>query len=66
VTIQRLEHVGIVVEDLAAAVEFFAALGLESRGEGSVEGDWVGRVVGLEDVRVEMAMLADGGWEWAA
>jgi len=55
--IQRLEHVGIVVEDLAAAIEFFVDLGLEPRGEGSVEGDWVGRVVGLDDVQVDMAML---------
>jgi catechol 2,3-dioxygenase-like lactoylglutathione lyase family enzyme len=55
--VRKMEHVGIVVEDLGAAVEFFVALGLELRGEGSVEGDWVGRIIGLEEVRAEMAML---------
>ena len=45
--IQRMEHVGIVVDDLAAATEFFVELGLELRGQGPVEGRWVGRVVGL-------------------
>ena len=56
-TIQRMEHVGIVVDDLAAAVEFFVELGLEPRGEGQVEGDWVDRIVALDEVRVEFAML---------
>jgi catechol 2,3-dioxygenase-like lactoylglutathione lyase family enzyme len=56
-TIQRVEHVGIVVEDLAAATEFFVELGLVLQGEGSVEGRWVDRVVGLEGVRVEFAMV---------
>jgi catechol 2,3-dioxygenase-like lactoylglutathione lyase family enzyme len=56
-TIQRMEHVGIVVDDLAAAIEFFVELGLELRGEGPVEGRWVDRVIGLEGVRVEIAML---------
>jgi catechol 2,3-dioxygenase-like lactoylglutathione lyase family enzyme len=55
--IQRMDHVGIVVEDLADAVAFFAALGLELQGETSVEGDWVDRVVGLEGVRAQIAML---------
>jgi len=45
-TIRRLDHVGIVVDDLAAAIGFFAELGLEPQGEGPVEGDWVDRVVG--------------------
>jgi len=65
VPIQRLEHVGIIVNDLAEAVEFFSALGLEPRGEGTVEGDWAGRIIGLEDVKAEMAMLrtADGHGE---
>jgi catechol 2,3-dioxygenase-like lactoylglutathione lyase family enzyme len=57
VTIQRLEHVGIVVDDLAAATEFFGQLGLELLGEGPVEGRWVDRVVGLEGVRAEIAMM---------
>lgn len=56
-TIQRMDHVGIVVEDLAAATAFFLELGLKLQGEGPVEGDWVDRVVGLEGVRVDMAML---------
>jgi catechol 2,3-dioxygenase-like lactoylglutathione lyase family enzyme len=65
VPIQRLEHVGIVVDDLAEAVEFFTELGLEPRGEGTVEGDWAGRIIGLEDVKAELAMLrtADGHGE---
>jgi catechol 2,3-dioxygenase-like lactoylglutathione lyase family enzyme len=56
-TIQRLENVGIVVEDLAAATTFFVELGLKLLGEGPVEGGWVDRVVGLEGVRVDIAML---------
>jgi catechol 2,3-dioxygenase-like lactoylglutathione lyase family enzyme len=56
-TIQSLEHVGIVVDDLTAATEFFVALGLELQGEGMAEGRWVDRVVGLDDVRVEIVML---------
>lgn len=55
--IQRMDHVGVVVEDLAAAVEFFVELGLEPQGEGSVEGDWVDRIVGLDGVRAELTML---------
>ena len=56
-TIQRLENVGIVVDDLAAAAAFFVELGLELLGEGMAEGDWVDRVVGLAGVRTEVAML---------
>jgi catechol 2,3-dioxygenase-like lactoylglutathione lyase family enzyme len=56
-TIQRMDHVGIVVDDLAAAKAFFVELGLEPQGEGSVEGDWVDRIVGLEGVRSELAMM---------
>jgi catechol 2,3-dioxygenase-like lactoylglutathione lyase family enzyme len=56
-TIERMEHVGIVVDDLAAATEFFAELGLVPQGEFSVEGRWVDRVVGLEGVRVDAAMM---------
>jgi catechol 2,3-dioxygenase-like lactoylglutathione lyase family enzyme len=56
-TIQRLENVGIVVDDLAAATAFFVELGLKVLGEGPVEGGWVDRVVGLEGVRVDIAML---------
>jgi catechol 2,3-dioxygenase-like lactoylglutathione lyase family enzyme len=46
-----MDHVGIVVDDLAAATEFFVELGLELVGEAQVEGGWVDRVVGLEGVR---------------
>jgi catechol 2,3-dioxygenase-like lactoylglutathione lyase family enzyme len=56
-TIQRLENVGIVVADLAAATAFFVDLGLTVLGEAPVEGDWVDRVVGLDGVRVDAAML---------
>ncbi len=56
-TIKRMDHVGIVVDDLAAATEFFVELGLELQGEGSVEGGWVDRIVGLEGVSADLAML---------
>ena len=50
-TLKRMEHVGIVVDDLAAAAEFFLDLGLELQVEVPVEGRWVDRIVGLEGVR---------------
>ncbi|MFT3866262.1 MAG: VOC family protein [Solirubrobacterales bacterium] len=56
--VRRMEHVGIVVEDLAEAIGFFVEIGLEPEGEGSVEGGWVDRVIGLEGVRAKIAMLA--------
>jgi catechol 2,3-dioxygenase-like lactoylglutathione lyase family enzyme len=56
-TIQRMDHVGIVVEDLAAATEFFVELGLVLQGEMAVEGRWVDRIVGLEGVRADIAMM---------
>src|SRR5436853_2724792 len=56
-TVQRMENVGIVVEDLDAAVAFFEELGLELEGQGMVEGEWAGRVTGLGDQRVEIAMM---------
>ena len=53
-----MDHVGVVVGDLAAAIEFFVALGLEVKSRQSgVEGDWVDRVIGLEGARSELAML---------
>jgi catechol 2,3-dioxygenase-like lactoylglutathione lyase family enzyme len=52
-----MEHVGIVVDDLAAATAFFVELGLKLQGEMPVEGGWVDRVVGLEGIRVHTAML---------
>ena len=56
-TIQRLDHVSVVVDDLEAAIAFFLELGLELEGEAGVEGPWVDRVSGLEDVRVDIAMV---------
>ena len=55
-TIQRMDHVGIVVDDLAAATAFFVELGLELQGEASIEGDLVDRIVGLEGVQTDFAM----------
>ena len=56
-TIQRMDHVGVVVDDLAAATAFFVELGLELQDKGSVEGAWVDRIVGLEGVRSEIVMM---------
>jgi catechol 2,3-dioxygenase-like lactoylglutathione lyase family enzyme len=56
-TIQRMDNIGIVVEDLAATIAFFRELGLELEGQGIVEGRWAGRVTGLGDQRVEIAMM---------
>jgi catechol 2,3-dioxygenase-like lactoylglutathione lyase family enzyme len=56
-TIRRMDNVGIVVDDLAAAIAFFVELGLELEGETAVEGRWVDRVVGLDGVRVDVAMM---------
>jgi catechol 2,3-dioxygenase-like lactoylglutathione lyase family enzyme len=56
-TVERIEHIGIVVDDLAAAVEFFIALGLELDGETSVEGEVVDQMTGLEGVRSDLAFL---------
>ena len=53
----RMNNVGIVVEDLALTIEFFRELGLELEGRGLVEGEWAGRVTGLGDQRVEIAMM---------
>ena len=55
--VKRMDNVGIVVEDLAATIEFFRELGLELEGRGMVEGAWAGRVTGLGDQRVEIAMM---------
>jgi catechol 2,3-dioxygenase-like lactoylglutathione lyase family enzyme len=56
-TLQRMDNVGIVVDDLKAAIAFFAELGLELEGEGTVEGQWVDRTIGLEGVRSDIAMM---------
>jgi catechol 2,3-dioxygenase-like lactoylglutathione lyase family enzyme len=56
-TVKRMDNIGIVVESLDAAVSFFAELGLELEGRTTIEGEWAGRVTGLRDQRVEMAMM---------
>jgi catechol 2,3-dioxygenase-like lactoylglutathione lyase family enzyme len=55
--VQRMDNVGVVVEDLPAAIAFFGELGLELEGQAVIEGDWSGRVTGLPDQRVEIAMM---------
>jgi catechol 2,3-dioxygenase-like lactoylglutathione lyase family enzyme len=55
--LRRMDNVGIVVEDLEATIEFFRELGLELEGRAMVEGEWAGRVTGLGDQRVEVAMM---------
>ena len=56
-TVTRLDNVGIVVEDIDAAIGFFAELGLDLEGRAMIEGEWAGRVTGLRDQRVEIAMM---------
>src|SRR5262245_50682695 len=56
-TLRRMDNVGIVVDDLAAAIAFFVELGMDLEGEAPVEGRWVDRVVGLDGVRVDIAMM---------
>src|SRR5690606_27225268 len=55
--LKRMDNVGIVVDNLAETIEFFRELGLELEGTGVVEGEWAGRVTGLGDQRVEVAMM---------
>ena len=56
-SVKRMDNVGIVVEDLDPAIEFFTELGLELEGRAHVEGEWAGGVTGLRDMRVEIAMM---------
>jgi catechol 2,3-dioxygenase-like lactoylglutathione lyase family enzyme len=56
-TVERMDNVGIVVEDLDAAIEFFTELGLELEGRAPIEGDWADGVTGLRAMRVEIAMM---------
>ena len=56
-TIKRMDNVGIVVEDIDAAIEFFIELGLELEGRAPIEGGWADGVTGLRDMRVEIAMM---------
>jgi catechol 2,3-dioxygenase-like lactoylglutathione lyase family enzyme len=56
-TVERMDHVSVVVDDLEAAIAFFVELGLVAQGEMPVEGRWVDRVVGLDGVRADIAMM---------
>jgi catechol 2,3-dioxygenase-like lactoylglutathione lyase family enzyme len=56
-TVKRMDNVGIVVENIEAAIEFFAELGLELEGRAPIEGDWADDVTGLPGMRVEIAMM---------
>ena len=56
-TVHRMDHVGVVVEDLPAAIAFFVELGLELEGETTVEGEFPDRLIGMEGVRADVAML---------
>jgi catechol 2,3-dioxygenase-like lactoylglutathione lyase family enzyme len=56
-TIKRLDHISVVVDDLATAIAFFTTLGMEREGEALVEGPWVDRVNGLEGIQVDIVMM---------
>lgn len=56
-TVKRMDNVGIVVEDIDAAIEFFIELGLTLEGRMPIEGEWAGRVTGVRDQHVEIAMM---------
>ena len=56
-TLKRMDNVGIVVESLDAAIAFFVELGLELEGRAMIEGEWAGRITGLGNQRVEVAMM---------
>lgn len=56
-TVKRMDNVGIVVENMDSAIEFFTELGLSLEGRAPIEGDWAAGVTGLRDMRVEMAMM---------
>jgi catechol 2,3-dioxygenase-like lactoylglutathione lyase family enzyme len=55
--VKRMDNVGIVVDDLTETIDFFRELGLELEGRDTIEGEWAGRVTGLGDQRVEIAMM---------
>ena len=56
-SVKRMDNIGIVVDDLGGAIDFFRELGLELEGRATIEGEWAGRVTGLGDQRVEVAMM---------
>jgi catechol 2,3-dioxygenase-like lactoylglutathione lyase family enzyme len=55
--LKRMDNIGIVVKDLGVAIDFFQELGLELEGRATIEGEWAGRVTGLGDQQVEIAMM---------
>ena len=55
--VTRMDNIGIVVEDLPTTIAFFRELGLQLEGQGTIEGEWAGRVTGLGDQHVEVAMM---------
>ena len=57
--LKRMDNVGIVVDDLEGTIDFFQELGLELEGRATIDGEWAGRVTGLGDQRVEIAMIDD-------
>ena len=56
-TIQRMDNVGIIVDDLEAAIAFFTELGMELEGKAQIEGPWADRTVGLDGVRCDISMM---------
>lgn len=56
-TIKRLDHVSVVVDDLAAATAFFTALGMTLEGKGAIDGEWVDRINALDGVRIDIVMM---------
>jgi catechol 2,3-dioxygenase-like lactoylglutathione lyase family enzyme len=56
-TIKRLDHISVVVEDLAAAIEFFTVLGMTLEGQAPIEGPWVDRINGIEGIKVDIVMM---------
>jgi catechol 2,3-dioxygenase-like lactoylglutathione lyase family enzyme len=56
-TIKRLDHISVVVDDLPAAIAFFTTLGMTIEGKAPVEGPWVDRINGLEGVQVDIVMM---------
>ena len=56
-TIKRMDHVSVVVEDLPAAIDFFTTLGMTLEGEGAIEGPWVDRINGIEGIQVDIVMM---------
>ena len=56
-TVKRMDHVSVVVEDLAPAIAFFTELGMELEGEAPIEGEWVDRINGIKGIKVNIAMM---------